>query len=221
MPRPRKFWRRKGSEYLYTKIDGVQTRLEKTEAASQRKLEQLLRKSDGPSRGPTFASVADKFLDHSLETNEKETYEVHKLFLQSFKDRVGRRKVQKLCEDDLDGWLRSQATWNDNTKVRARAIVLAALNHSVRKLNLPNHPLRHVRPGTVERRERYLTPEERKAIREGVKGVFAEYVLALELTGHACSRRSVRSRRPTSIWTKGPGRLPSGRTARSRRIRSG
>jgi hypothetical protein len=73
---------------------------------------------------PTFAPLADKFLDHSFETNEKETCEVHKLFLQSFKDCVGKRKVSKLCEDDLDCWLRRQTTWNENTKVRARAIVV-------------------------------------------------------------------------------------------------
>ena len=42
MPRARKIWRKAGRSYFYTKIDGVQTRLdkvEKGEAASQRVLE--------------------------------------------------------------------------------------------------------------------------------------------------------------------------------------
>ena len=43
MGRPRKIWRRDGSDYLYTKIDGKQTRLREDRGASQRKLEQILR----------------------------------------------------------------------------------------------------------------------------------------------------------------------------------
>jgi integrase len=61
--------------------------------------------------------------------------------------------------------------------------VLAALNFGVRKLNLPPHPLRHVRPGTCERRDRVLSEQERRAIREAVTGAFADYARALELTG--------------------------------------
>jgi integrase len=186
MPRPRKIWRRSGSEYYYTKIDGKQTRLERTASASQRKLEKILRGQGGGPADPgiSFARLADLFLDHSEAENEKETFEVHKLFLQSFVDFVGKRRaVGRLCEADLDGWCRAKATWGDNTRVRAKAVVLACLNYGVRKLNLPGHPLRNARPGTCGSRDRYLTPEERKKIREKVRGPFADYVLALERTG--------------------------------------
>src|SRR5260221_8137855 len=85
MGRPRKIWPRKGSDYFYTKIDGQQVRLEKTMAASQRKLEQILRgQQGGTTTAVTFASLADQFLENSQAENEKETFEVHKLFLQSF-----------------------------------------------------------------------------------------------------------------------------------------
>jgi integrase len=186
MPRPRKIWKRSGSEYYYTKIDGVQTRLEKTESASQRRLEKILRgQLNGPAdHGITFARLADQFLEHSQAENEKETYETHKLFLQSFVDFVGKRRlVTRLCEADLDKWCRKETTWGENTCVRAKAIVLAALNYGVKKLNLPGHPLRNTRPGTCGSRDRYLTEEERRKIREAIKGPFADYVLMVERTG--------------------------------------
>ena len=207
MPRPRKIWQKAGRVYYYTKIDGVQTRLEKVEkgeAASYRKLEKILRGSLQASgdTGMTFARLADKFLDHSQATNELETYEVHRLYLQSFVDHVGRRLVSRLCEDDLDAWCRKHAReagkvkaggrkggerqgkpWSENAQTRARAIVLACLNYGVKKLGMPTHPLRHVRPGTVTSRERYLTADERQKIHEAVTGVFADYVFALEQTG--------------------------------------
>src|SRR5262249_49662069 len=153
MSRPRKLWRRSGSEYFYTKIDGKQTRLEKTEAASQRKLERLLRgMHHGPAdAGMTFARLADLFLEHSKSDNEEATYEVHKLYLQSFVDFVGKRLISKLCEADLDKWCRQHAAgggrvkaggraggtreaapWSENTQARAKAIVLAALNYGVK-----------------------------------------------------------------------------------------
>jgi integrase len=206
MGRPRKLWKRAGSSYYYTKIDGVQTRLEKTEAASQRKLERILKgeQTAGPaSLGISFAALADQFLEDSQATNEQETYYVHQLFLQSFSDFVGKKRpVARLCEADLDRWCRQHAQgggrvkaggrkggerdaapWSENTQARARAIVLACLNYGTRKLNLPPHPLAHVRPGTVGSRERYLTAEEREKIRGAVKGCFADYILALEQTG--------------------------------------
>ncbi len=183
MGRPRRIWRRNGSDYYYTKIDGKQTRLETTEKGSQRKLEQILRGNVVSHGTATFPHVADRFLDHSEGVNEPETYQVHRLFLQSFKDHVGSRLVARLCEADLDQWCRKHGTWGENTCVRAKAIVLAALNYGVRKLGLPMHPLAHVRPGTVGSREKYLTAEERQKIRAAVNGVFADYVYALEQTG--------------------------------------
>lgn len=183
MGRPRKIWKRKGCDYFYTKIDGRQTRLEKTESASQRKLEKLLRAQVPVDSGITFAKLADLFLEHSAAENEKETFEVHQLFLQSFRYFVGNRIVSRLCEADLDRWCRSHESWNENTCVRAKAIVLACLNYGVKKLNLPSHPLRNTRPGTCGSRERYLTAEEREKIRTAVSGPFADFVATLEQTG--------------------------------------
>ena len=107
----------------------------------------------------SFAVLADRFLSHSKVTNEPETFHVHKHFLQSFIDHIGKtRAVSRLGEDDLDAWCRLHAAgggwvkaggkkggfrtakpWSENAQVPARAIVLAALNYGVKKLNLPPH----------------------------------------------------------------------------------
>jgi integrase len=211
MPRARKIWPKAGRNHYYTKIDGVQTKLgpiDKGEAYSQRILEKILRgQSVVPTAatGLTFARLADKFLDHSQATNKPETYDVHRYFLQRFKDQVGKRLVSAICEEDLDQWLLKEAQgqgtvkaggrvgqeprerqaipWGESTQARARAVVLAAMNYGVKKLNLPFHPLRHVKPGTVSRRERILTAEEKVKIRQAIKGVFGELTLAIEQTG--------------------------------------
>src|SRR5262245_35693013 len=124
MGRPRKLWKRAGSNYYYTKIDGVQTRLEKTEAASQRKLERILKgeQTVGPaSPGISFAALGDQFLEDSQATNEQETYYVHQLFLQSFCDFVGKnRPVARLCEADLDRWCRQHAQGGGKVKAGGR-----------------------------------------------------------------------------------------------------
>lgn len=204
MGRPRKIWKRDGSKYYYTKIDGKQVRLEKTKGKSQEKVELILQGGVRPGTGKTFASVADEFLDHSKRTNDPETFKIHQLVLQSFKDHVGQRLVVRLCEADLDKWelklaqtdrgqvkhggrteglTRKARPWAESSRTRAKAIVLAALNYGTRKLGLGPHPLAHVRPGSVGSRERYLTPEEREKIRQAVSGPFAEYIFALEQTG--------------------------------------
>jgi integrase len=204
MPRTSDIWWRESKQCYYTTIDGRQVRLAKTMTQSRTRLQRILRGEHAPTvgAGTTFAQLADRFLEFSQHVNGRETYEVHRLYLQSFTDHVGHRLVARLCEADLDEWCqkhsvacgrvraggrrggdRGAAAWSDNTQARARAIVLACLNYGVKKLNMPPHPLTHVRPGSVGSRERYLTPEERCTIRGAVKGTFAEYVFALEQTG--------------------------------------
>jgi integrase len=181
-----RYWWRESKSCYYTTIDGKQKPLAKTLKQSKTKLQRLLTGSiPGPDDpGISFAKLADQFLEHSQAENEKETFDVHRLFLQSFVDFVGKqRRINALCAADLDKWCRKQTTWCENTCVRAKAIVLAALNYGLKKLNLPSHPLRHVRPGTCGSRDRYLTAEERQKIRDAVKGPFADYLFALEQTG--------------------------------------
>ena len=187
MPRPSDLWFRKSNGYWYSTIDGHQVKLERDATKARTKLQKILRgqqERSATSDGMTIGRLADLFLEHSEAENEKDTFGVHKLFLQSFCDFVNKKRVVgRLCEADLDRWCRSRTSWGENTRVRAKAVVLACLNYGVKKLNIPAHPLTHVRPGSVTAREKYLTAEERAQIRAAVKGVFADYILALEQTG--------------------------------------
>ncbi len=209
MPRRRKLWVRAETNSFYTKIDGKPTRLgpvEKGEPYSWRLLEKMLRgqhSATSSEPGMTFARLADRYLAHSKATNEEGTFEVHRRYLQSFCDHVKQRLVAKVVEADLDAWCqihakgghevqaggrkggtREAAPWSENTQARAKAIVLAAMNYGVKKLGLPPHPLRHVKPGTVGSRTRYLSPDDRGRIKEALAGTtLLDYVRFLELTG--------------------------------------
>ncbi|HKI37662.1 MAG TPA: hypothetical protein VKA46_37770 [Gemmataceae bacterium] len=111
MPRTSDIWWRESKQCFFTTIDGKQVRLAKTMKESRTKLQRILRGTHTPAAdtGLTFARLADKFLDHSQHANEPETYEVHRLYLQSFKDHVGQRLIIRLCEADLDDWCRKHS----------------------------------------------------------------------------------------------------------------
>src|SRR5437870_905485 len=119
MARPSDLWFRKSTGHWYTTLDGVQVKLDPSKTKARSKLQQLLRGGPTPAgKAMSFTRLADKFLSQSQAENDPETYEVHKLFLQSFIDHVGHKTVPNLCEDDLDSWCRSKPTWGDNTRVR-------------------------------------------------------------------------------------------------------
>jgi integrase len=184
MARPRTIWWRTGEKCYFTTIDGKKVRLCKDLDDSRRKLARIIGGEPAAvEEGVRLAQVAERFLGHSRATNAAETADVHEMFLAGFMRHVGPKLVTALVEADLDAWIEGMKTWNENTAVRARAVVLACLNFGVRKLGLPPHPLKHVRAGSCDRRERILTDEERAKVRGAVAGPFADFVRALELTG--------------------------------------
>jgi integrase len=186
MPRLPGIWFRKSNGFYYSTIDGVQHKLHPDRKKAEGKLKQLLRDlGSGPAGpDPSIGKVCDLFLEHSAGENESCTFDLHQMFLQSFCDHVGKnKKVVSLREHHVDSWVKAKPTWGASTRVRAKAILLAALNFACRKGHLGTHPLKNVRPGTVGRRERILTQGERKTIRNAVKGPIADFILALELTG--------------------------------------
>lgn len=61
--------------------------------------------------------------------------------------------------------------------------VLTCLNWAVEQGYIPNHPLGKLKRGFHKRRERVFTVEEMEKITANVKPEFADFLLALELTG--------------------------------------
>src|SRR5207253_3250410 len=78
---------------------------------------------------------------------------------------------------------RKRVPWNESTACSNRSNLLACLNWAVQQGYIDNHPLGKVKRGAHKRRERIFTAEELEKIRGKVKPDFADFLLALELSG--------------------------------------
>ena len=201
MARPPSVWHRKEDDTFYTTIKGRQIKLSTDRKEATRLFHELLAKHEEPAGSaisPAFKKVADLFLDESQRTKKPNTYRLLRYCLQSFADHVGNKRVSELKVHHVTSWIaehqrasrdgemtgnKKRRPWNESTACSARTNLLACLNWAVAQGYIESHPLTKLKRGRHRRRERYLTAEERKKIRENVKPDFAEFLLALELTG--------------------------------------
>jgi hypothetical protein len=114
MPRPAKIWRRGQNGCYYATIDGKQERLS-YDYGEALDLFHTLKKAAAkcrrgkPAHAPklsiTLGEIADGFLDHGKLTKSEKTYDNQRHYLQSFCDRVGKRKpARDITGQDLDDW---------------------------------------------------------------------------------------------------------------------
>jgi integrase len=181
MARTPGLWQRDGKGFWYTTLHGKQLKLSLDRKEAERALHELLADPPEPDTGfrPSIGKVCDLFLDHSLRDHEPDTYRWYKWFLQSFCDRV--KKGRKVC--DLKVYMVTD--WIDaNPQWAAVSCLLACLNWSVDQGRIKSHPLKTLKRGRTDRRERILTAEERQKIHEAVKDVsLRQFLTVLELTG--------------------------------------
>jgi integrase len=188
MPRTHKVWKRKQDGWYYVKIRGKQVKLSADRTEATLAMHSMLAQAETPTespasrRIPTFRKVADLFLDNSERVNKKTTYRMHKLYLQSFVDHIGKTRVGDLKVHHVTEWIAATG-WGQSTACSARGTVLACLNWAVEQGYIVGHPLGKLKRGSHKRRERVFTSEELKRIRETVRPDFADFLLALELTG--------------------------------------
>jgi len=188
MPRPAKLWRRKsGDQWYYATINGKQEKLAPTYSEALEifdKLRGQVKKEKAHTRlSTTLESVCNAFLDHTQQTNAEKTYENRYGYLQSFCDHVGKTaRVHDLRGDQLDDWSLSQG-WNPSTRAAARASVMTCLNWGVKRRLILESPFWGMERGTFKRKERILTPAERKKIWGAVKGGLADFLQFISMTG--------------------------------------
>jgi len=206
MARPPTVWLRAQDDHFYTTIKGEKIKLSPDKKEATRLFHELLSKHEEPAGSnisPSFKHIADLFLDESERTKKPTTYRMAQMFLQSFCDHIGKKRIADLKVLHVSEWiaakqrepvptkvihgekpkLRKRRPWNESTACSGRATVLACLNWAVQQGYIESHPLMKLKRGVHKRRERYLTPAERKNIRENVKTDFAVFLQALELTG--------------------------------------
>jgi integrase len=187
MPRKSSVWFREQDGYYYTTVRREQKKLSKDEREAERLYHELMAREepDEPPTAlasPTFRKLADKFLDNSLRVNKPTTSRMHKVYLQSFLDRIGRKRVRDLKVHHVGEWITATG-WGESTACSARGTVLAVLNWAVEQGYIDRHPLGKLKRGSHKRRERVFTAEEMRKIVGFVKPDFADFLRALELTG--------------------------------------
>ena len=180
-------WFREQTGWYYTTLKGKQIRLSREKEEAKKALHSLLAQEPepGPSEVkafPTFRKIADLFISNSIRVNKPTTIRMHKMFLQSFVNRIKGKRVNDLKVHHVSEWLAS-TPWGQSSSCSARGAILAALNWGVDQGYITSHPLTKLKRGSHKRRERVFSADELKAIRENVKPDFADFVRALELTG--------------------------------------
>jgi integrase len=131
---------------------------------------------------PTFRKIADLFLDNSKRENKPNTFRMHCIFLESFVDRIKAKRVNDLKVHHVSEWIAASGC-GQSSACTARGTVFACLNWAVEQGYIRIHPLTKLKRGSHKRRERVLTADELKKIREFTNPYFADFLLRLELTG--------------------------------------
>jgi integrase len=213
MPRKAGIWFRKQDGFYYTTYHGEQKKLARDKDEAERAFHALLaqtpEKEEGGKVLPSFRKLADLFLDHAEKTKEKSTYELQRLYLQSFCDHIKKKRAFDLKVADVTAWLLKHTAghatpkkkqeppkkgkkrfidpdgvWGHNTQVTCRAIVRACLNWAVDQGYLTHNPLGRLKAGSYHRRERILSQEERAKIKVCVRDqAFSDFIFFLEQTG--------------------------------------
>lgn len=223
MARKPQIWFRQQTGWYMTTIRGEKIKLSKDKKEAEKSFHTLLAHDIEPEvtshLRPSFRLVADKFLDHSLEANEKTTWEIHKRYLQSFCDHVKNRKAPDVRGEHITSWLKTTA-WGESTRSLAIQAVKAALNYAVLEGRLAVNPLAAMKQGKIRRRERILTTEEREKIRVRATGTFKDFLFALEQTGARPYSEIGRLTADMINWAEGTAVLPKHKNARHGKVRT-
>jgi integrase len=213
MARKPSIWFREATGWYMTTFRGEQVKLAKYKAEAERAFHALLAQApeheETGRHFPSFRKIADLFLDHAEKTKEKTTFDLQRLYLQSFCDSVKKKRAADIKVADVTAWLlehtagrtnqpkkrlppkkggrrflEPDGVWGHNTQVTCRAVVRACLNWAVDQGYLTHNPLGRLKAGSYHRRERILTVEERVKIKALIRDrAFREFVLFLEQTG--------------------------------------
>ncbi|HYT90075.1 MAG TPA: tyrosine-type recombinase/integrase [Gemmataceae bacterium] len=197
---------------------------EKNKKAAIRLYRQLLKegKADDLSGHSTVRRVFIAFLKkHSKAKCSAETHAWYRHYLKSFAKRYGTTRVGKLKVLDAEDWLRSKK-WSDTTKNRAVTCLKVALNWAVKVGILKENPLQNLEKPPMGRRERILTPDERRQLFAGVKGqAFKTFLFALTSTGARPSEiRKVTAKAfvKPGLWVFPPKRHKTGKKTNKPRV---
>lgn len=188
----RKPWYRKSKDAWYVEIDGRQVRLAKgkdaRKAAETKFHELMLRRAreeaaKADPRAILARAICDLFLVQAEKAVEAGTFEWYRKYLQSFCDLHGAVRAADLRPLHLTGWLDAHPGWKASRR-HAIIAVKRCFKWAEEEGVVDKSPFRGVKKPPVGRRERILTPGEKKEILETIRDKpFRQFVFALYETG--------------------------------------
>jgi integrase len=230
MPRSiRKPWFRAEDNWWYGQIGkGYHRRQQRLVEGkhNRRKVERLYKQlleeqSDLSARSRVRSILKAFLLRHSKKKCSKETHAWYRHYLKSFAKKYGSLRVSELRPLEAEAWLDSKG-WSDTTRNRAVTCLKVAFNWAVRMGVLKENPLKNLEKPPMGRRERILTPEERRQIFGAIKDrPFKLFLFALTSTGARPSEiRKVTAKefvRP-GLWVFPPKRHKAGKKINKPRV---
>lgn len=183
-------WYRKFNDTWYVTVRGEQVPLAKGKSnkkAAERAYHKMMAGENPEAARPSdtrVIAILDLFLDYSRRHNAARTYEWYKDFLQDFSDRYGLLTVEDLRPFHVTRWADAHPDWQ-GARWGAITAVKRAFNWAVDEGLIAANPVKKVKKPIMRRRERFITPEERRKIfdyyPEG--DCFRDFLFALEHTG--------------------------------------
>jgi integrase len=186
MARHSSIWQRKRDGWWMTTINGTQLKLALDKKEALKAFHELMASSpDAPADTTrlTFRRLADQFLAHCNRTVAESTFQLRRHYLQSFCDHIKKLAVSNLRVQHVTTWESENPAWSQSTIATTRGILTVCLNWAVEQGIIHNQPLSRLKTVAYTRRERTLSPSEKRRIKEVLSPALGDFLLAVELTG--------------------------------------
>jgi integrase len=182
-------WWRASKQAYYLQIDRkTQKRLGKTKAEAEAAYRQWLIDHGEPLPVPerkklTVAEVAQEFLHYSKAHTKPRSYEFYCYFVVPFVERFGSAPAATFPPLSFTKWLDEHPGWQ-GARRSAIIAIKRMFNFAVEQKLLAENPLKSLKKPPKKRRNRVMSPEERRFVCSAIRDEqFREFVFAMLETG--------------------------------------
>ena len=165
-PRP---WFRASKKAWYLQVGKRQICLGRDAKLAKQKAREILAGNiPAETSKVTFAQLCDEFLEFSKHEHQPDTYDWFRWFLTDCCEHVGSVRAADLRPIDVHRWVRGRS-WSQSTLHSALTCVKRVYNWAADEGLITVNPVKSLKKPAIQRRERILTPEERKKMLAAVK----------------------------------------------------
>lgn len=124
------------------------------------------------------------FLEHAARSVKERTFQWYKMFVVSFDEIYGKFRPQQVTPEVVEAWLKLKPGWKGSRR-GAIMTLKRVMKWAFENKKITSNPIQFMKVPASNRRERFLTPEERKQIfdRYPEGDPFRDFLFALEQTG--------------------------------------